>query len=86
MSCEKKNSTTINPSCRYGTTHPRETLDIFGETALPPSAPILVYLSGGYWLDLSGDVSSYPARPMFNAGVITVVPDYARAPGGEASD
>ena len=58
----------------------RERVDIFG-TDLPEDAPIFVYFSGGYWQMLSGDISAYVVAPMYDANVVTVVVDYARAPG-----
>ncbi len=57
-------------------------LDIFG-TDLPADAPIFVYFSGGYWQMMSGDVSAYVVEPMYQSNVVTVVVDYARAPGGK---
>ncbi len=51
--------------------------------SLPAEAPIFVYFSGGYWQELSGDVSAYPVEPLVKAGVVVAVVDYDRAPGGE---
>ena len=57
-----------------------EQMDVFG-TDLPACAPLFVYVSGGYWQELSGDVSAYPVKPMHQRGVKTIVMDYDRAPG-----
>lgn len=59
----------------------REIVDIYG-TDLPENAPIFVFIPGGYWQMLSGDLCAYPAELMYRSGVVTVVVDYARAPGG----
>ena len=59
----------------------REKLDIFG-TDLPDDAPIFVFFSGGYWQMMSGDKSAYVVEPMYQANILTIVVDYARAPGG----
>jgi hypothetical protein len=32
---------------------------------------------------MSGDVSAYVVEPMYQSNVVTVVVDYARAPGGK---
>ena len=66
---------------RYSDKLPKATLDVYG-TDLPESSPIFVYVSGGYWQELSADVSAYPVTPMHQNGVVTVVMDYDRAPGG----
>ena len=68
---------------RYGDSHPRETLDLYGESTASNDAPIHVYFSGGYWLELHGRDSAYTVKPMWKEGIVTVVPDYARAPGGK---
>jgi arylformamidase len=59
----------------------REKLDIFG-TDLPDESPIFVYFSGGYWQLLCGEMSAYVVEPMYHAKIVTIVVDYARAPGG----
>ena len=65
----------------YGSSSARDTLDLYGAD-LPKNSPILVYVSGGYWQELSGKISAYAARTMYDEGIVTVVPDYDRAPGG----
>ena len=65
----------------YGKTE-HEKLDIFG-TDLPDDSPVYVFFSGGYWQLLSGVVSAYVVQPMYDAGIVTIVVDYARAPGGK---
>ena len=53
-------------------------VDVFGR--MGDGEPIFVYVSGGYWQELDGKVSAYPAAPMFKEGVNTVVIHYERAP------
>ena len=62
-----------------------EKLDIFGSD-LPDDSPIYVFFSGGYWQLLSGVMSAYVVEPMYNAGIVAVIVDYARAPGGKIID
>ncbi|GBP79291.1 Kynurenine formamidase [Eumeta japonica] len=62
----------------YGPT-PGQRLDIFG-TDLPNDSPILVYVHGGYWQELSREVSRYPAKPLRAARVKTVVVGYDLCP------
>ena len=55
-----------------------ETLDIF--PAAKPSAPVLVFIHGGYWRGLDKADHSFVA-PSFNAdGAAVVVPNYALCP------
>jgi acetyl esterase/lipase len=49
---------------------------------LPDESPIFVYFSGGYWQLLCGEMSAYVVEPMYHAKIVTIVVDYARAPGG----
>ena len=74
----------VRASIKY-TTHyygqgSNEKLDIFQEKA---EAPILVYFSGGYWQELSGDISAYPVRSFHEENVTVIVVHYDRAPKGE---
>ncbi|XP_011554921.3 kynurenine formamidase [Plutella xylostella] len=62
----------------YGST-PGQKLDIFG-TDLPDDSPILVFVHGGYWQELSREVSRYPAPPLHRSRVKTVVVGYDLCP------
>jgi arylformamidase len=59
-----------------------ERLDIF----IPPraasrrSAPVLVYIHGGYWRALDKRDQSFVAPPFVEAGAMVVVPNYALCP------
>ena len=44
--------------------------------------PIFVYFSGGYWQELSGDISAYVVSPFQRSNMTCVIVDYSRAPGG----
>lgn len=56
-----------------------ETLDFF--PAAEPDAPLLVFVHGGYWRELSKDDSSFPARRTVPAGAAFAALDYGLAPG-----
>lgn len=61
----------------YGAT-PAERLDLFA--APSPTAPVLVFIHGGWWRRLGKDDFSFVA-PVFNAaGATVVVPNYALCP------
>ncbi|XP_063831807.1 kynurenine formamidase isoform X1 [Ostrinia nubilalis] len=62
----------------YGST-PGQKLDILG-TDLPDDAPILVYVHGGYWQELSRELSRYPVVPLHQSRVKTVVVGYDLCP------
>ncbi|XP_013183472.1 kynurenine formamidase [Amyelois transitella] len=62
----------------YGST-PGQKLDILG-TDLPDDSPILVYVHGGYWQELSREISRYPALPLYRSRVKTIVVGYDLCP------
>ncbi|CAH2100146.1 unnamed protein product [Euphydryas editha] len=62
----------------YGST-PGQKLDIFG-TDLPDDSPILVYIHGGYWQELSREISRYPAQPLHKSRIKTIVIGYDLCP------
>ncbi|XP_059047471.1 kynurenine formamidase isoform X2 [Achroia grisella] len=62
----------------YGPTSGQK-LDILGIN-LPDDSPILVYVHGGYWQELSREVSRYPALPLYQAKIKTVVVGYDLCP------
>jgi len=55
-----------------------ETLDVF--TARAPSAPVLVFVHGGYWRSLDKSDHSFVAPSFVADGAMVVVPNYALAP------
>ncbi|XP_064616315.1 kynurenine formamidase-like [Liolophura sinensis] len=55
-------------------------LQIFGAKTLPSDAPILVYIHGGYWQELSMELSSFMVTPLFKAGCIVIPIGYDLAP------
>ena len=57
-------------------------VELFGAEKLPRDSPIVVYVTGGYWSTLSGEVSAYTVGPMHAEGIVTAVIHYDRAPGG----
>jgi len=62
---------------RYGD-HPAETLDIF--PAPDRSAPVFVFIHGGYWRSLDKRDHSFVAPALTRAGAMVVVPNYALCP------
>ncbi|XP_026467733.1 kynurenine formamidase, partial [Ctenocephalides felis] len=58
---------------------PNQKIDIFG-CDLPNDAPWLIYIHGGYWQELSRDLSSYPVQPLVSAGIRTVIAGYDLCP------
>ncbi|KAM3966568.1 kynurenine formamidase [Aphomia sociella] len=62
----------------YGPTSGQK-LDILG-TNLPDDAPILVYVHGGYWQELSREISRYPALPLYRSKIKTIVVGYDLCP------
>lgn len=63
----------------YGDTE-NQKLDIFGADRLPGDAPIFVYIHGGYWQELSREISCYMVRPLCKAGAVVVIVGYDLAP------
>ncbi|XP_013144648.1 PREDICTED: kynurenine formamidase isoform X1 [Papilio polytes] len=62
----------------YGST-PGQKLDILG-TDLQDDSPILVYIHGGYWQELSRELSRYPAQPLHRSRIKTIVVGYDLCP------
>ena len=62
---------------RYGS-EAGETLDVF--PAAKPSAPVLVFIHGGYWRSLDKADVSFVAPAFVEAGATVVVPNYALCP------
>ena len=59
-----------------------EKLDVFSTNEAANNQPIFVYFSGGYWQELSGDISAYVVSPFQQSNLSCVIVDYSRAPGG----
>ncbi|VVC89575.1 unnamed protein product [Leptidea sinapis] len=62
----------------YGAT-PGQKLDILG-TDLPDDAPIMVFVHGGYWQEMSRESSRYPALPLYRSRIKTIVVGYDLCP------
>lgn len=62
----------------YGPTSGQK-LDIFG-TDLPNDARIFVYVHGGYWQELSREISRYPVKPFYRGGIKTIIIGYDLCP------
>jgi arylformamidase len=67
----------VRVALRYGPTR-HETLDFFPVAESP--APLLVFVHGGYWRELSKNESAFPARGLVPAGVAFAALDYGLAP------
>ena len=70
-------------TCAYGDA-PDETLDAVPASA--PGAPLLVYLHGGYWQELSKRESSFMAPALHVAGFAFATVDYTLAPAAKLAD
>jgi len=55
-----------------------DVIDIFNEDG--GSGKIIVYVAGGYWLDLNGEMSAYTVLPLVADGHTVMVVHYDRAP------
>lgn len=53
--------------------------------SISPDAPLFVYIHGGYWQDLSRDISAYCVRPLARAGTRVAILGYTLAPHGKIS-
>lgn len=65
---------------RYGPTLD-ETLDVFLPPARGVSAPVLVFIHGGYWYQFTKREWSFVAEALCARGAIVVVPSYSLCPG-----
>ncbi|XP_021938420.1 kynurenine formamidase isoform X3 [Zootermopsis nevadensis] len=61
-------------------------LDLFGGKSLPHDAPILVYIHGGYWQELSRDISAYCVVPQYQSGIRVIILGYDLAPRVKLSE
>jgi len=60
---------------------PSETVNVFPARGAAGSAPVLVFIHGGYWISLAKEVTDFVALSMAPAGVAVVNVDYALMPG-----
>lgn len=58
-------------------------LDLYNEEG---PGDLVAYLTGGYWQELSGELSSYPASPLIKAGHTVAIINYTRAPKQNLQD
>ncbi len=68
------------PDVPYGP-HASETMDVFLPACGAASAPLLVFIHGGYWRALSKDDFSFVGTAFAAKGARVVVPNYALCPG-----
>ncbi|KAJ9584046.1 hypothetical protein L9F63_021623, partial [Diploptera punctata] len=75
----------VKVGVRYG---PKDgqLLDVFGGQTLPEDAPVLVYVHGGYWQDLSRELSAYCVLPQYECGTRVIVVGYDLAPSVSVND
>ena len=52
---------------------------MFGEQG-NTTGQLMVYLTGGYWQELSGDISAYTVQPLVSSGHTVAVVHYTRCP------
>jgi arylformamidase len=60
--------------------HPRQTIDLFVPSDLTSSAPLHVFLHGGYWQAMSKESSGFIARGLVQGGVAVAVAGYRLCP------
>jgi arylformamidase len=70
---------------RYGE-HASETIDIYRAPAAAGAVPLLVFIHGGYWQELSKLESAFMVDGLVQAGVTVAVVDYALAPSATIED
>jgi arylformamidase len=63
-----------------------ETLDIFPSDNAPETAPVVVFIHGGYWRSLDKADHSFLAPTFTSQGTHVVVPNYALCPAVTVSD
>lgn len=73
----------VRKDLRYGSS-PVELLDVFPSPR--PPAPLLVFVHGGYWQELSKDESAFAAPPLVAAGAAFAALDYGLAPAHRLDD
>lgn len=69
----------------YGPTEP-ERLDVFPAASGGRSAPVFVFIHGGYWRLLDAADSSFMAKSFTEAGACVVAVNYALAPGASLGE
>ena len=60
--------------------HPDERLDVFAPSASAGARPAHVFFHGGYWRSSNKERYSFVAGGFLDAGIITIVPEYALIP------
>ena len=70
---------------RYGPAEP-EVLDFFSAEAAQRLPPLLIYLHGGYWQELSKNEHSFPAVACRRHGVSYAAVGYGLAPGSSLDE
>ncbi|GFG29905.1 hypothetical protein Cfor_09923 [Coptotermes formosanus] len=80
-----KREVPLDCGVRYGPNE-GQLLDVFGGLLLPDDAPILVYIHGGYWQELSRDLSAYCVVPQYQSGIRVIVVGYDLAPRVKLSE
>lgn len=78
MSDSNRYSINCTLNISYGNTC-RQKLDIYGVN-LPASAPILVYVHGGYWQGMNKYSSSFAIKPYIDSGYKMFIPDFDLCP------
>lgn len=77
LSAAARAGLTVHRGIEYGP-KPQQQLDFFPATR--PGAPLMVYVHGGYWQQLTKDDSSFPAAGLVPAGAAFAALGYGLAP------
>jgi len=81
---EARSKNPVRCDLRYGV-HAAQCLDLFvpphpSAGATPGSPPLLVFIHGGYWQELSKEDSAFPATDCVRQGIAYAAIDYTLAP------
>jgi arylformamidase len=78
----ESNLSRLNYDCHlniaYGPTK-REKLDIYGDD-LPKSAPLFIFVHGGYWQIVNKEDSAFMVKPLYENGIRCMTIDYDLCP------
>ncbi|XP_065200441.1 kynurenine formamidase [Planococcus citri] len=64
---------------RYGN-GPKQVLDLFEPENVSDAIPTFIYIHGGYWQELSRDISRYCVKPLIQSNIRVIIPGYDLVP------
>lgn len=75
----------VEPDIPYGPAE-RNRFDLFRPSSQGESAPLVVFIHGGYWKSLDRKMFSFMARAFNDAGFTAALPSYTLCPDGTIMD